>query len=284
MRNLLNTQPYEKATFKTSPFIKNPNENTSFKTNIVFGSLPIGDPADITLNALEHLSAADIILVESHREFSRLITRINELRLRVDVDLQPSAVIYQHQFESDPARGSEIYNRIIEDADLHNKKVFVVSDEGCSVFLEPAQELKRMLVAKNTPYTVLPGPFSGFSSVINSDFFVRQFFFGESLPAIPKEARLAIYQRMNVMATPTVFLLTAIDAKWCIEELYEHFPENWSMDFQMSLTMKNEKHVYGKPTEILAYIDENDHLFQYDNQEKKFAVLVYPDENLQVNY
>jgi len=280
----MNTQPFSKADYKTNPFIKNPNKNTSFKTNIVFGSLPIGDPADISLNVLEHISDADILLVESHREFSRLLTRVNDLRLRIGVDIQPSAVIYQHQLESPPERGEKIYRHLIDEAQIHNKKVFVVSDEGCSVFLEPGQLLKLMLVAQNIPYTVLPGPFSGFSSIVNSDFFIRQFFFAESLPAISKEARLKTYEKMKVLYLPTVFLLTAVDARWCIQELSEHFSEGWTMDFQMSLTMENEKHVYGNAVEILRYIDDNIYLFKHDNQQKKFAVLLYPDEDLQVKY
>lgn len=284
MNNKVNTQPYDKGTYKTNPFIPNPNENTSFKTNIVFASLPIGNPGDISVNVIEHIQSADIILVESHREFARLITRLNDLRYRVDIDIQPSATIYQCQYESEPGRDERIYLHLINEAQSHGRKVLVCSDEGSSVFLEPGQKLKDMLVRDGIPYTVLPGPFSGFSSVTNSDFFVRQFFFGESLPAIPKEARLETYKRMHAMASPTVFLLTAVDARWCIEELYENFPENWTLDFQMSLTMDHEKHVYGSFDQILEYIDYNTEIFQSDDQQKKFAVLLFPDESLQIVY
>lgn len=284
MNNQVNTQPYSKGTYRTNPFIPNPNENTSFKTNIVFASLPIGNPGDISLNVIEHIQAADIILVESHREFSRLITRLNDLRFRVHVDIQPHATIYQNQYESEPGSDERIFLHLINEAQDHKRKILVVSDEGSSVFLEPGQKLKEMLVRDGIQYTVLPGPFSGFSSVTNSDFFVRQFFFGESLPAIPKEARIETYKRMHSLGLPTVFLLTAVDSKWCIEELYENFPEGWMIDFQMSLTMDHEKHVYGNFDQILEYIDYNAEIFQGDDQQKKFAVLLFPDKNLQITY
>ena len=288
-----NIKMYTDGNYHNNPFIKNPNNNELvFKTNIVFGSLPIGNPADISINAIEHIMDADILLVESHREFARLsvrddseqqLKRANSLHCRTEVDLQPGATIYQYQLESNPSKASEI-NKIIIDAARNGKNIFVVSDEGSSVFLEPANLLKQELVGLKIPYTSLPGPFSGISAVTTSDFFVRQFFFGESLPSIPKEKRQEVYSRVSKLAVPTVFLLTAVDARWCVSELAEHLGDKWVADFQMSLTMKNEKHVYGTFQEILNYIDERSDLFMWDDQEKKFAILLYPDESLQISY
>lgn len=278
----INTAMYENGTSASNPFIKH-NSGHTFFTNFVFGSLPIGNPADISLNVIEHIMDADIILVESHREFARLLTRVNALNLRTRIDLQPGATIYQYQYESDPQKIENINSILISEA-RSGKNIFVVSDEGCSVFLEPAGTLKNRLIYENIEYSVLPGPFSGFSAITNTDFKIRQFLFGESLPAIPKEARIETYNRMKIMSTPTVFLLTAIDARWCIQELSEYFSEDWAMDLQMSLTMKNETHTYGSPEKILEYIDSNIELFKSDNQEKKFAVLLYPDKQLQINY
>lgn len=278
-----NTKPFVFSDFRTNPFVKNPNKGTSFKTNIVFGSLPIGNPADISLNVIEHIMEADVILVESHREFSRLMTRVNELKLRTVVDLQPGAVIYQFQFENDIEKANEVSETLIE-ASQNGKNVFIVSDEGSSVFLEPAQYFKKSLVERKIPYTVLPGPFSGISAITTSDFFIRQFFFGESLPGISQEQRKEVYSRMTKLGMPTVFLLTAVDARWCISELKEYLGDGWVADFQMSLTMENEKHIYGTFSEIIAYIDKNSHLFQKDDQDKKFSVVLYPDENMQILY
>lgn len=278
----INTAMYDSGTSRSNPFVSHNGEST-FLSNVVFGSLPIGNPADISLNVIEHIMDADIILVESHREFARLITRLNALNLRTRIDLQPGATIYQYQYESDPQKIESVNGILVSEA-KSGKNIFVVSDEGCSVFLEPALSLKNRLIHERIRYSVLPGPFSGFSAITNTDFKIRQFLFGESLPAIPKEARIETYHRMRVMATPTVFLLTAVDARWCIQELCKYFPEGWTMDLQMSLTMKNETHTYGSPEEILDYIDRNIRLFASDNQEKKFAVLLYPDKQLQINY
>lgn len=279
-----NTKPYTLGNFKTNPFIRNPNKDELvFKTNIVFGSLPIGNPADISLNVIEHILEADIILVESNREFSRLITRVNDLMLRTNVDLQPGASIYQYQYESEPGKADGINSFLLSQA-KEGKNIFVVSDEGCSVFLEPAQDLKQSLVAEKISYTVLPGPFSGFSAITNTDFPITQFFFGESLPALPAEARKETYRKMKVLLAPTVFLLTAVDARWCISELSEHFLDGWTLDFQMSLTMGHETHIYGTAADIIDYIDSNAYLFDTDTQLKKFSVVLYPDKNLQTQY
>jgi hypothetical protein len=82
------------------------------------------------------------------------------------------------------------------------------------------------------------------------------------------------------MLAPAIFLLTAVHSKECIEEMAEYFDDDWMFDFSMSLTMMNEKHVYGSAQDILEYIDSNSHLFQSDNQEKKFSVLVSPKYEL----
>lgn len=278
------TPMYQNANFKTNPFVKNPNTSYTYKTNIVFGSMPIGNPMDISVNVLEHIMEADIILIESHREFSRYITMLNNLQIRTHIDLQPGAVIYQYQFESEPGKNDEVNKTLIHEATINNKRVFVVSDEGQSVFLEPTQSLKYKMIEAGIPYTVLPGPFSGIQSIVSSDFFVRQFFFGESLPSISREGRLATYSKVAGLGIPVVFLLTAEDSRWCVEEIKEFFGDNWTADFQMSLTMENETHVYGTFDQILKYIDSNQELFRYENQEKKFAILVMPNKNIEHTY
>lgn len=278
------TQMYENANFRTNPFIKNPSTRYTYKTNIVFGSMPIGNPMDISVNVLEHIMEADIILIESHREFSRYITMLNNLQIRTHIDLQPGAVIYQYQFESEPGKNDEVNRTLIHEATVNNKKVFVVSDEGQSVLLEPTQSLKYMMIENGIPYTVLPGPFSGIQSVVSSDFFVRQFFFGESLPSISREGRLRTYNKVSSLGIPVIFLLTAEDSRWCVEEIKEFFGNDWTADFQMSLTMENETHVYGTFDQILNYIDNNQELFKYENQEKKFAILLMPNKNIEHTY
>ncbi len=275
---------YENANFKTNPFVKNPNTSYTYKTNIVFGSMPIGNPMDISVNVLEHIMEADILLIESHREFSRYLTMLNNLNIRTNIDLQPGATIYQYQFESEPGKNDEINKILMHEATENNKKIFVVSDEGQSVLLEPTQSLKFLLVDSGVPYTVLPGPFSGIQSVVSSKFFVRQFLFGEVLPSINATARVVAYLRAINMAVPTVFLLTADTARWCVEEIKQFFGEKWTADFQMSLTMENEKHVYGNFDEILEYIDANPALFEGADQDRKFAILLYPDESIQNIY
>ncbi len=278
------TTMYEDSNFRTNPFKKNPNTSHTYKTNIVFGSMPIGNPMDISVNALEHIMEADILLVESHREFSRYITMLNNLEVRTHIDLQPGAVIYQYQFESEPGKNDEINSILIHEATANNKKVFVVSDEGQSVFLEPTQSLKYKMIENDIPYTVLPGPFSGIQSVVSSDFFVRQFFFGESLPSISQQGRIDTYKRVIAAGVPAIFLLTAEDSRWCVEELNQYFGADWTADFQMSLTMENESHVYGTLEDILKYIDSVSQLFQYENQEKKFAILLFPNKNIEHTY
>lgn len=276
-----NTKLYAEAkNFTENPFIKNPDPDENvFRHNIVFGAVPIGNPADISINLADHIMDADIILVESHREFSRLITRVNSLTTRFRFDLQPGAVIYQYQLESPLEKIKEINNILIDEA-RRGKKILIVSDEGSSVFLEPGVMFKSEVIKNNLPYQVLAGPNAGISSVTNSNFIIREFIFGESLPSISHEKRMTLFEKINLIRIPVVFLLTAVDSKECIESMIGYFDnDQWQLDFAISLSMKDETHIYGSVSDILKYIDNNDEIFLFDNQDKKFAVVLYPVKN-----
>lgn len=273
-----NTKFYSEAKdFTENPFIKNPDPDENvFRHNVVFGSVPIGNPADISINLADHIMEADIILVESHREFSRLITRINDLTTRFRFDLQPGAVIYQYQLESPPEKVKEVNDILIAEA-RRGKKILVVSDEGSSVFLEPGSMFKSELVKNNLNYQVLAGPNAAISAVTNSNFIIREFMFGQSLPAIPRSERGAFFEKIKLFNYPAIFLLTAVDAKDCISSMIGYFDnDGWKLDFAISLSMKNETHIYGSVADILKYIDDNNEIFLFDNQDKKFSVIVYP--------
>ncbi len=276
-----NTKLYSEAKdFTENPFIKNPKRDENvFRHNIVFGSVPIGNPADMSINVADHIMEADIILVESHREFSRLITRVNDLTTRFRFDLQPGAVIYQYQLESPPEKVKEV-NRILLEEAKRGKKILVVSDEGSSVFLEPGVMFKSEVIMNNLPYQVLAGPNAGISSVTNSKFIIREFMFGQSLPSLSIEERKSLFEKIKLMRIPTVFLLTAVDSKDCIESMIGYFDnDQWSLDYAISLSMKDETHIYGSVSEILEYINNNNEMFLFDNQDKKFAVVIYPLKN-----
>jgi 16S rRNA (cytidine1402-2'-O)-methyltransferase len=246
-----------------------------FRENVVFGSLPIGNILDISINMVEHIKKADIILVESHREFARLLSGIHLFPVTRALDLNTNAVIYQYDLHSDIEHTNEINNILLEKS--KNNRILVVSDEGSSLFLEPGCIFKSRLIENNIPFQVISGPNSAITSVTNTNRNVSEFYFGSSLAGVPVDQRDTVFEKIKNINVPAVFLLTAVDAKPCIEQIHKFFGDSWTGDLSMNLTMSTEKHIEGSFSDILKYIDDNANYFAIDEEHKKFAIVIFPD-------
>jgi 16S rRNA C1402 (ribose-2'-O) methylase RsmI len=246
-----------------------------FRENVVFGSLPIGNILDISMNMVEHIKKADIILVESHREFARLLSGVHLFPVTRVLDLNTSAVIYQYDLHSDIDHTNKINDVLLEKS--KNNKILVVSDEGSSLFLEPGCILKSRLIEHGIPYQVISGPNSAITSVTNTSRNVSEFYFGSSLAGVPVEQRDSVFEKIKTVKVPAVFLLTAVDTKPCVEQIQNFFGDSWTGDLSMNLSMSTEKHIEGNFSDILKYIDDNPAYFAIDEEHKKFAIVIFPD-------
>lgn len=252
--------------------------NQIFRKNIVFGSAPIGNPADITLNVFEHLMAADIILVEHFRVFAKLVANVSNLQHSIRLDLDPQATIYSYSLESKPSKAQEVNDKLIQEI-KNGKKVFVISDEGASLFLEPMVMLKNSLLAHNIPYQVIPGPAAAMSIITNTEYTVRNFFFGGSLEPMDEYSKNITLSKVKSLGVPAAYMITAPAARPIVEKLQEYFDDTWKIDLSINLSMPSEKHVFGSFKDILTYIDSNSEKFMYDREEDKYAILICPDES-----
>lgn len=250
---------------------------TIFINNVVFGTVPIGNPHDVTINLLEHIKRADIILVENHVEFSRLITHLQQSPVLRHVFVKPRAIIYQYDLHSDNNRMNQIIDELVEKS--QNNKILIVSDEGSSVFLEPGQMLRNRLDEKNISYSVIGGVVSAIQAVITSKYSKDLFVFGSSLPAIPDQNRKDLFEKILFLNKPVVFLLTARGAPDSIIALSKFFID-WHVDFSINLTMLSETHICGSFQDVLSYINTNEHLFRNEAEYKKFAVFLAPQNNI----
>jgi len=246
-----------------------------FRENIVFGCVPIGNPADISINMINHINEADIILIESHREFSRLITNINALKGWVTADVKPHAIIYPYQLEYGEDKIKEINEKIIFEI-KNNKKVLVVSDEGSSVFLEPMMALKSMLLNLSINFQVIPGPNSVISSFISGTNTFVEFCFGGNFEWISEKRKEEIFSHIKNLKIPTIFILRSIGLKKYILEIKNNLQEDWKIDLGMNLSMETERHIDGSFDKILKFIDENNELWEYEEEYRKIICMVYP--------
>ncbi len=254
-------------------YIDLPRKNV-FRENIVFGCLPIGNPADLSFNMLAHILEADILIVESHEQFSRLLTEFRQSSLSNGSVLKTHADIYQYDLDSGISPMARI-NKIVFDS-WKEKKILVVSDEGSSIFLEPACTLKADLDNNNIPYQVIPGPNSMVSTVLSADRITNEFYFGCGISAIKKDKRPALFEKIKDFGVPAVFLLTGQEARESIEDLQAVFGNHYHADLSINLSMLTEEHVRGSFTQLLNYIDENKERFSRDTETDKYSIIIFP--------
>lgn len=250
-------------------------DKNTFYNNVVFGSVPIGNAADISLNTIDHIMWADFILVESHRQFSRLITEVNALRLHTVADISPEAVIYQYQLESGEQKIDNVNERILQEA-INNKKIFIISDEGSSVFLEPMSKLKNIFTEHGIKYSILPGPNSVISAIVSGVHNVNEFYFAGNFPWISENRKRDIFDYINKLRPPTVFILKAVGVPEYIKELSDNFKDGWDIDFALNLSMFNEQHVRGSWGTVINFIENNEHMWTYEDETKKVIVTLFP--------
>lgn len=103
--------------------------------------VPIGNPADITLRALEALSAVDFVAAEDTRHFQTL-QRVHGIRVR-------SISLHEH---NETARVPELLARLGEGA-----SVALVSDAGTPLLSDPGYRLVVAALAEGIEVTSLPG-------------------------------------------------------------------------------------------------------------------------------
>ena len=248
-------------------------QNNIFRENVVFGSVPIGDPADISLSAIEHIQTADVLLVENHRQFSRLINAINYLNINYRPNINPRGIVLQYNLESDLKHVEEM-KKVLMDFVKDNKKIFAISDEGSSVFLEPMSEFKSILVELNIPYQVLSGPNSVISAVVNGKRNVHGFYFAGNYQHISNKEQT--FKEVQDLQKPTVFILKSQGLESVIKELSDEFDRFWEADFQMNLSMDTEFHLDGEFDKILEFVYTNSSLWQQEDEIQKIIITLYP--------
>lgn len=104
---------------------------------------PIGNLGDITLRAMETLTAADVICAEDTRRTGILLQHLGIKK--------PMLSFHEH---NEAQRTAEITQRVAE-----GTHVAVVTDAGMPSISDPGLRLVRACREKDIPIDILPGPF-----------------------------------------------------------------------------------------------------------------------------
>jgi 16S rRNA (cytidine1402-2'-O)-methyltransferase len=105
-------------------------------------ALPIGNPDDITLRAIEVLKSVDLIASEDTRRTGRLLAHLGLKR--------PQVAVHEHNERRMEARLVELLRE--------GQSIALVSDAGTPGISDPGFVLVRAAIREGLPVTALPGP------------------------------------------------------------------------------------------------------------------------------
>lgn len=127
---------------------------------------PIGNLQDMTLRALDVLRDCDLICCEDTRHTGKLLQYF---------EIQKPVLSYHEHNEHE--RAVEIVDRVIA-----GECIAVVSDAGMPGISDPGAVVIREAIARDVPYTVLPGASASITAVVASGLDVERFQFVGFLP------------------------------------------------------------------------------------------------------
>src|SRR5205809_1232673 len=150
---------------------------------------PIGNLRDITLRALEVLSAADLIACEDTRVTRKLLDHYG-----IATALTP-----YHDHNAAEAR-PKLLARLADGA-----AIALVSDAGTPLVSDPGYKLVRAARDAGIPMTALPGPSAALAALTVSGLPTDRFFFEGFLPSKEGQRRMRIGELKRIPATLVLF-------------------------------------------------------------------------------
>ena len=150
---------------------------------------PIGNLADITLRALEVLSAANTIACED--------TRVTRKLLRAHGLERAMTAYHEHNAE-------RVRPRLIERL-KNGESVALVSDAGTPLISDPGYKLVRAVVAEGLRVSVVPGPSAPLAALVVSGLPSDRFLYAGFLPA-KQAARRKVLAELSEIPVTLIFL------------------------------------------------------------------------------
>ena len=167
---------------------KSPDE-TGLSPGLYVTATPIGNARDITLRALDVLSACDGIAAED--------TRVTAKLLAIHGIEKPLSPYNDHNGERERPR---LLARLRDGA-----RIALVSDAGTPLVSDPGYKLVREAIAANIRVHVIPGPSAALAALVLSGLPSDKFLFAGFLSSKTGERRSALENLKNESATLIFF-------------------------------------------------------------------------------
>lgn len=203
---------------------------------LVVGSMPIGNPDDITIRMLNAIHDCDIIYSDY------LPDNIYNLLKIYDIKKEVVVLNSTNTMHADMSQVDDVVSLI-----YRGKKVLLVAGEGQVGVADPGTQFIQACINKSLPYTVLPGP-SAFitafvaSGIVNGDFFIS------CNMSNPEQ----VLEKFRLSNTPVVVLVWQDKLNSILEYARDCFPINKQITLACDMTMESEMFLTGTAKELLS--------------------------------
>ncbi len=164
------------------------SESRKLATGLYLIATPIGTARDITLRALDILTAADVLVAEDTRSLRKLM-EIHGIPLRDRI------VLAYHDHNGDKMRP-----RLLQALE-QEKSVVYASEAGTPMVADPGFDLARAVVAEGYTLVSAPGPSAVITALTLAGLPTDRFFFGGFLPTASGKRKTALSELAPVPGT-----------------------------------------------------------------------------------
>jgi 16S rRNA (cytidine1402-2'-O)-methyltransferase len=195
-------------------------------------SIPIGNPDDITLRAINMLSVCDLVVCEEYKEASKLLRHLK---------LNKELIKYNEHSD---------FNDLLDITDkLQNgQRLALISDCGTPLLADPGLDLIRACIKNDIELEVVPGVTSIITAIVRSGFSAEEFVFAGFLGRTDSERERKLKELANEKRT-VVLLETPYRLKVFLEAAQRVIPDRRAY-LGFNLTHSFETHHYGTFKEL----------------------------------
>lgn len=200
---------------------------------------PIGNLRDVTLRALDVLTAADRVLAEDTRQTGKLLDAY---------DIKAKLTAYHDHNAA--ARIPQVLGWLAE-----GQTVALVSDAGTPLVSDPGFKLVRAAVAEGIDVFPLPGASAVLAGLVKSGLPSDRFLFAGFLP--PKSAaRKRALEDLTTLKATLVFFETGPRIKACLTDMAEILGER-DVVLTRELTKRYEESRHGSFAELIQSVADD---------------------------
>lgn len=212
-------------------------KDNSIAAGVYLLSIPIGNDRDLSLRALDVLSAADLIIGEEHKTTARFLKRCQ---------LEKKFLLYnEHSTEPDK---QDLLARIEQ-----VKISVVISDSGSPVLEDPAKNLTTSLIQRNINLHAVPGASALECALAICGFPTSPFTFAGFLPR-DTAARQKNLRKLLALQHTIIVYETPYRYKKVIHDLAQ-VDKDCPVFIGLNLTTAQEQQIRGNAGQLVPKLD-----------------------------